>query len=50
MGTKIYEQEQIKRAAELGLGVGKPEQINLITIDKAGKSYADKIRSILLKG
>lgn len=50
MGTKIYEQEQIKRAVELGLGVGKPEQINFITIDKAGKSYADKIRSILLKG
>lgn len=50
MGTKIFEQEQIKRAAELGLGVNKPEQINLVTIDKAGKSYADKIRSILLNG
>ncbi|MBA7472827.1 hypothetical protein ES707_08159 [subsurface metagenome] len=44
---KIFEQEQIKRAVELGLGISKPEQIEFITPDKASREYAQKLKSIL---
>lgn len=47
MGTKIFEQEQIKRAVELNLGVASPHQIEFITPDRASKQYADKLKSIL---
>jgi uncharacterized protein (DUF362 family) len=50
MGPKIFDQEQIARAAELGLGVKGAEQIELITADPASRSYAKKVREILLKG
>ncbi|MFA9453668.1 MAG: DUF362 domain-containing protein [Candidatus Aminicenantaceae bacterium] len=50
METKIFEQEQIKRAAELGLGVGSPDQIEFVTADREGKLYADKLKTILAKG
>ncbi len=50
MERKIFAQEQIMRAAELGLGVRSPEQIEFITADRAGKLYADKLKSILAQG
>jgi uncharacterized protein (DUF362 family) len=50
MGRKIFEQDQIKRAAELGLGISKPEQIELITADKASADYAKKLKTILAQG
>jgi uncharacterized protein (DUF362 family) len=50
MGRKIFEQEQIKRAAEIGLGISKPEQIQFITADKAGLAYARKLKAILANG
>jgi len=50
MGRKIFEQEQIKRAAELGLGISKPEQIEFITADKTSADYAQKLKAILVKG
>jgi uncharacterized protein (DUF362 family) len=50
METKIFEQEQIKRAAELGLGVGSPDQIEFVTADREGKLYADKLKTILAEG
>jgi uncharacterized protein (DUF362 family) len=50
MGTKIFEQEQIKQAAELKLGIGKPDQIEFVTPDRTSKLYADKLMSILAKG
>jgi len=50
MDTKIFEQEQIARAAELGLGVTGPEAIEIKTADKAGADYAEKIRGILMEG
>ncbi|MBD3412952.1 MAG: DUF362 domain-containing protein [Candidatus Aminicenantes bacterium] len=49
METKIFEQEQIKRAVELGMGVSHPEQIELITDDKPSAAYAGKLKEILLK-
>lgn len=50
METKIFEQEQIGRAVELALGVGGPEDIELVTGDKESGSYAERLKGILLKG
>jgi uncharacterized protein (DUF362 family) len=50
MGTKIFDQEQIKRAVELNLGVGNPDQIAFVTPDKPSQLYADKLKSILSRG
>jgi uncharacterized protein (DUF362 family) len=47
---KIFEQDQIKRAAELGLGVKSAEEIEIITGDKGSEEYAKVIRGILGKG
>jgi uncharacterized protein (DUF362 family) len=43
----IFQQQQIARAAELGLGVASPRQIELVTGDPASAEYAKKIRAIL---
>ncbi len=47
MGRKIFEQDQIKRAAELGLGVSGPDQIEIVTGDAASRAYAEKIKARL---
>ncbi|OGO30916.1 MAG: hypothetical protein A2Z29_01280 [Chloroflexi bacterium RBG_16_56_11] len=47
---KIFEQDQIKRAAELGLGVKSADQIELITGDKDSAEYAKKVKEMLGKG
>jgi uncharacterized protein (DUF362 family) len=44
---KIFEQEQISRAVELGLGITGPDQIELVTADPDSAEYAKKIRAIL---
>jgi uncharacterized protein (DUF362 family) len=43
----IFEQEQIARAVDLGLGVALPEQIHLLTGDAASQDYANTIRAVL---
>jgi len=43
----IFEQEQIARAVELGLGIDSPDKIAFITDDLASQAYAEKIRNIL---
>ncbi len=50
MRRKIFEQEQIERAVELGLGVSDPEAIEIITDDEDSKRYAEKLTEILKKG
>ena len=50
MERKIFEQEQIQRAVELGLGVPAPDQIEFITSDRASSEYAKKLQSILSLG
>lgn len=50
MNRKIFEQEQIERAVELGLGVSRPEDIEIVAEDTASKKYAETLRKILLKG
>jgi uncharacterized protein (DUF362 family) len=46
----IFQQQQIARAVELGLGVTGPEQIELITGDPQSAAYAAQIREILDRG
>ena len=50
MGRKIFEQEQIARAVELGLGVTRPGDIEIVTADDESSRYAESLRSILLQG
>jgi uncharacterized protein (DUF362 family) len=46
----IFQQEQIARAVELGLGVDGPEKIELITDDPVSEAYAAQIQGILARG
>lgn len=50
MGTKIFQQEQIQRAVEVGLGISGPDQIELIAPDKASKEYTKTLSTILAEG
>jgi uncharacterized protein (DUF362 family) len=47
MNTKIFEQEQISRAADLGLGAASASDIDLIPADDASREYRDRIAGIL---
>jgi uncharacterized protein (DUF362 family) len=47
---RIFEQEQIARAVELGLGVQAAEEIELVTDRSEDAAYADEIREVLLAG
>jgi uncharacterized protein (DUF362 family) len=46
----IFEQEQIARAVELGLGVDGPHKIQLVTGDADSQAYAAQIQEILTLG
>lgn len=50
MEKGIFEQEQIKRAVELGIGVSSPHLIDIVTGDEESENYARKIRDILSRG
>lgn len=50
MGRKIFEQEQIKHAVELGLGITRPDQIEFVMSDPESRDYAKKLQSILALG
>jgi uncharacterized protein (DUF362 family) len=45
----VFEQEQIARAVELGLGVDSPDQIEFVTDDPESAAYAEQIRQVLLQ-
>lgn len=47
---RIFEQEQIARAMELGLGVSSPEKIELISPDEESAAYSQQIRAELMRG
>ncbi len=47
---KIFQQEQIARAVELGIGVPRPELIDLVTDDAAGKAFLARLRPVLSQG
>ncbi|HYW69908.1 MAG TPA: DUF362 domain-containing protein [Pyrinomonadaceae bacterium] len=44
---KIFEQDQIARAVQLGIGISSPDQIDLVTNDPASAEFAKKIRPLL---
>ena len=50
MRAKIFDQEQIARAVELGLGASSPSGINVIPADEKSKEYRDRVVEILKKG
>jgi len=47
---RVFDQEQIARAAQLGLGAKGPEQIELLTDDPESRAVADRVREALLGG
>lgn len=47
MNTPIFEQEQIVRAVELGLGVPSAERIEFVTADEKSRAMADRLKSFL---
>jgi uncharacterized protein (DUF362 family) len=50
MSRKIFEQEQVARAVELGLGVKSPGQIKIVTGDSESAAYAAKLNEIIAQG
>jgi uncharacterized protein (DUF362 family) len=50
MGTPIFQQEQMVRAVEVGLGVKGPEEIQLVSDNAEGKTYASTLEGILAQG
>jgi Uncharacterized conserved protein len=50
MNTKIFEQEQIARAVELGLGASSPAEIDVIPADTKSRNMRGKIVEILQQG
>jgi uncharacterized protein (DUF362 family) len=49
MNTKIFDQEQISRAADLGLGASSASQIDVIAADDDSRDARDRIIEILRK-
>jgi len=50
MGTPIFQQEQMARAIEVGLGISGPDQIDLVSDNDEGKAYVTKLQGILAEG
>jgi len=46
---RIFEQDQIARAVELGLGVNAPDEIQLVTGDPESEAFARQVSDTLLK-
>ncbi|MFB3816039.1 MAG: DUF362 domain-containing protein [Candidatus Methylomirabilales bacterium] len=49
-GGAVFDQEQIARAAHLGIGATGPGQVDLITDDAESRALADRVRAELRKG
>ncbi|MGO9022397.1 MAG: DUF362 domain-containing protein [Syntrophobacteraceae bacterium] len=47
MNRRIFDQEQISRGAELGLGAASPSEIDLYPVDAESRQYCDIVRRIL---
>jgi len=50
MGRRIFEQEQIARAVELGLGVSSPSEIEVVPVNQESHPYRDRVVDMLMKG
>lgn len=50
MKPGIFEQEQIARAAEIGLGASSPSEIEVIPADEKSRQYRDQVVEVLNRG
>jgi uncharacterized protein (DUF362 family) len=50
MKPKIFQQEQIARAAEIGLGASSPAEIDLFPADAQSREFRDRISAVLNQG
>jgi uncharacterized protein (DUF362 family) len=50
MKPKIFDQEQIARAVELGLGASSPTEIDVVPADDQSQPYRDRAVEVLKKG
>ncbi len=50
MERKIFDQEQIARAVELGLGASSPDEIDLIAADEGSREMCNRIAEVLDRG
>ncbi len=50
MTPKIFEQEQIARAVEIGLGASSASEIEVIPVDDQSREYRDRVVEVLNKG
>ncbi len=50
MNRPIFEQEQIARAVELGLGAAASSEIELTAVDEASRGYCGQVAEILAQG
>ncbi len=49
-GGRIFDQDQIARAVQLGLGVKGPDGIDLVTDDPESRKVVEQVRAVLAKG
>jgi uncharacterized protein (DUF362 family) len=47
---RIFDQDQIARAVQLGLGVKGPDGVELVTDDPESRKVAERIRGVLARG
>jgi uncharacterized protein (DUF362 family) len=50
MNAKIFDQEQISRAADLGLGASSPAEIDVIPADDQSGEFRDRMVDVLNRG
>ena len=50
MRPKVFEQEQIARSVEIGLGASSPSEIEVIPADEKSHDYRDRVAAILREG
>ncbi len=50
MNTKIFEQEQIARAVEIGIGATSPSEIEVVPVNAESQKYRDRVVEILNEG
>jgi uncharacterized protein (DUF362 family) len=50
MNTKIFEQEQIARAVEIGIGATSPSEIEVVPANAESRKYRDRVVEILNEG
>jgi uncharacterized protein (DUF362 family) len=48
MNKRIFDQDQISRAVDLGLGASSPSEIDLVAVDPESQGYCDRVKSILM--